>query len=366
MHGSAKNGSFTTVNSVNLSNTSCRKIILTETDLNAALWGFSFDKMTSNDDMMNDTCEKIHILNDQAWSERNKDIVASLKLAQQVEAMLAECPQVGVDELILSMRTQGYCLDHLSRYSEALTTSLKAIELASQLGDRKLMASLDNILGSIYWRLSDYPSSLRHYLHGLELLQIDPNPELEIFLVQGLGILHYEMGEYEDALNYFKRSIESANTVDLLGKAMGLNNIAYTLHGMKDYQQALTYALKAVEMFSTESYSVGKIEALHTLGSIYVELDNIERAFYYFEESLQLAEHHENRLLMISTLLGICQVHRIRGELGDAENKLLKALQIAYEINSISSQCSVSEQLAELSGCPGILSSVPCCVCTAR
>lgn len=297
---------------------------------------------------MNDSCEKIHSLNHQAWSERNKDILASLKLAQQVEPMLVDCPQIGVSELVLSLRTQGYCLDHLSRYSEALATSLKAIELASQLGDQKLIASIDNVLGSIYWRLSDYPSSLRHYLHGLELVQSDPDPELEIFLLQGLGILHYEMREYEEALKYFKRSIESVITDDVVGQAMGINNIAYTLHDMKDYQQALVYSLKAVEMFNTESYSVGKIEALHTLGSIYIGLEDIERAFHYFEESLQLAERHENRLLTISALLGICQVHQKRGEFEVAEKKLLRALQISYEIHSISSQCNVSEQLAGL------------------
>jgi diguanylate cyclase (GGDEF)-like protein len=297
---------------------------------------------------MNDTCEKIHSLNHQAWSGRNKNILASLKLAQQVETMLVDCPHIGTSELVVSMRTQGYCLDHLSRYSEALTTSLKAIELASQLADRRLIASIDNVLGSIYWRLSDYSSSLRHYLHGLELIQTDPDPELEIYLVQGLGILHYEMKEYEEALKYFKRSIESIITDDVAGQAMGLNNIAYTLHSMNDNQQALVYALKAVEIFSTESYSVGKIEAFHTLGSIYIELDHIESAFYYFDESLHLAEQNQNRLLTISALLGICQVHQIRGELEEAERKLLKALQISYEINSLSSQCSVSEQLSKL------------------
>lgn len=297
---------------------------------------------------MKEIYEKIHQLNDQAWSGRNQDVQHSLNLAQQVESMISDYPDVGILQLILSLRTQGYCFEHLSRYGDALTVTLKAMELASPLDDRRLIATIDTVLGNIYWRLSDYSSSLDHFMHGLRLIQIEPDPESEIFILQGLGALHHDMGDYEEALKYFKRSMEPVLADDVIGKAIGLNNIAYTLHEMQRDEEALPYALEALELLRSNAYSVGKLEALHTLGSIYLELGDIERASQCFEEGERAATHDENRLQKVNSLFGICEIHQNRGEFESAQGKLLQILEIAKEIRSPVSQCNAHEMLARV------------------
>jgi diguanylate cyclase (GGDEF)-like protein len=299
-----------------------------------------------SDTPVNAVYEKIHQLNEQAWSDRNKDVRKSLTLAQQVQAMIEENPGIGTLDLVLCLRTQAYCLDQLSRYSDALTAALKAMELANPLGDLRLIASIDNVLGSVYWRLADYSSSLDHYIHGLHLVEIEPDPGQEVYLLQGLGALHYEIGDYEEALNLSKRSID-LNPADITAKVIGLNNTAYILHQMKRHEEALPYALQAWELYGDEQFSVGKLELLHTLGSIYLQMGDIERSSSYFEDVAQAAEYQENPLQKINALFGICQIHEIRGEREQALQKLLQVLQISQDIGSLSSECSVHELLAK-------------------
>lgn len=296
---------------------------------------------------MNVTYKRIRQLNERAWMNRNKDVQKSLKMAKQTQLMIEGSAEANKLDLAISLRTQGYCLEHLSRYSEALTMALKAMDLASQLGDRKMVTSIDNLLGSIYWRLADYSSSLDHYMHGLRLTEIEPDPEMEVFLLQGLGTLHYEMGDYEEALKYSQKSIE-LYPADITGKASGLNNTAFILHQMKREKEALSYALQALGLYGSEPFSVGKLELLHTLGSIYLQLGDIERSAAYFEEAAQVAEHYENTLQKVNALFGICQIHQIRGELDQAVQKLHHILQFAQQIGSPASKGSAHEQLAKL------------------
>ncbi len=291
--------------------------------------------------------ETIRQLNEQAWSERNKDVQRSLKLAQEAQALLRDCPEAGALDLVISLRTQGYCLEHLSRYKEALTASLEALDLAGQLGDLRIVASIDNELGNIYWRLSDYSSSLDHYMHGLRITEAEPDPELEVFLLQGLGAIHFEIGDYVEALKYSIRSVE-LNPADISGRAIGLNNTAYILHEMKRDEEALVYALQALDVYGREPFSVGRLELLHTLGAIYLQMGDVERSLFYFEETVLAAGRHENILQKVNGLLGICQVHEKKGELEEALHKLLSVLQISREIGSLPSECQVREILARL------------------
>ena len=298
--------------------------------------------------IMNATYEKIRQLNEQAWVNRNKDVQKSLQMAQQVQAMLMDYPDSGTRELAISLRTQGYCLEHLSRYGEALALVLRAMELANQLADRRLIASMDNVLGNIYWRLADYSSALDHFMHGLRLIQIEPDAEQEVFLLQGLGALHHDIGDHEEALRYFKRSVESDKSVDIIGRAIGLNNIAYTLHEMNRDDEALTYANQALELYEREKFSVGRLESLHTLGSIYLNMGDMDRSWRYFEEAFQSAEQQDNPLQMINSLFGICQIHELRGESDEALQKLLQVLQLSQHIDSLVSQCTAHELLSQL------------------
>jgi diguanylate cyclase (GGDEF)-like protein len=297
---------------------------------------------------MTATYEKIRQLNEQAWLNRNKNVQYCLKMAQEAQELIENSAEASKLDLALSLRAQGYCLDHLSRYSDALKTTLKAIELANQLGDLRLVASIDNVLGNIYLHLADFSSSLDHYMHGLRVMEIQPNPEEKVFLLQGLGVLYYEIEDYEEALKYFKRSIETVLPINVTGRAIGLNNIAYTLYVMKRNEEALPYALEAMDLYGDEPFSVGKLELMHTLGSIYMRMGEIERALSYFEEVVQEAEHQEYSLQMINALLGICQIHQLRGEMDDALKKLLRVLQISRDIDSPSSECSVREHLSRL------------------
>jgi diguanylate cyclase (GGDEF)-like protein len=291
--------------------------------------------------------DKIHQLNEQAWQGRNNDLHKSIKLARQAETLLADCPEAGMLEMIAGLRTQAYCLNQLGQQREALEIGLRAMDLAIQSGDLLMTMMMDNVLGNIYWSLDDYANALNYFMDGLEIIQKKPDPELEIYLVQGVGIVYFSIGVYEEAFKYFTLSIEIAFPEDCIGRAIGYNNAAYTLSEMKKGQEALPYALKARELFEKGGYAVGLTEVLHTLGSIYLETGDIDQAVTFFDQSLQMAIKNQNHSVEVISLLGICLVHQALGELETARQKLIRILQIAKETGAPAKElCRTHELLA--------------------
>ncbi len=174
--------------------------------------------------------EKIKKLNQQAWALSKKDGPQALDLAQKAQALLSECAEAQPVDEFECLRTQTYCLDMLSKPEEALPIGLKANRLAEQIGDKYLIGSIQSILGRIYWHIDDFPTSMDYYLNALKLVQTENHPDLEISLINGLGMVQYGLENYAESLGYFKTCLEKAAEDDIIGRADANNNIAYVLH----------------------------------------------------------------------------------------------------------------------------------------
>ena len=198
---------------------------------------------------MSSKLEKIRKLNQQAWDLCKKDGPQALQLAQKAQNLLSKCADAQPRDEFECLKTQTYCLDMLSNPEEALPVGLKANQLAEQIGDKYLIGSIQSILGRIYWHIDDFPASMDYYLNALKLVQTENHPDLEISLINGLGMVQYGLENYTEALGYFKACLQKAGETDLTGQADANNNIAYVLHMLGRDREAVDYATAALTLF---------------------------------------------------------------------------------------------------------------------
>lgn len=292
--------------------------------------------------------EEIRELNRQAWALCKKDSPKAIELARQAQNLISGCAEaLPVDEFEC-LKTQTYCLDMLSKPEEALPIGLKANQLAEETGDKYLIGSIQSLLGRIYWHIDDFPTSMTYYLQALKLVQTENHPDLEISLINGLGLVQYGLENYTEALGYFRTCLEKAAEDDLTGRADASNNIAYVLHELGRNQEALEYGMAALSLFNRLGTSVGKMETLHSLGAIQFALGNYDQAMTFLQEGIQLARQNNTELLEISYVLEISRIHRVRGELDQAEREILFALQTAEKINSLTNISLIHERLVDI------------------
>ena len=297
---------------------------------------------------MNNKLKKIRKLNQQAWALIKKDGPTALELARQAQGLLSNCAQAEPLDEFECLKTQTYCLDMLSKPEEALTIGLKAKQLAEQIGDKNLIASMQNLLGRIYWHIDDYPTSLEYYTNGLILVQAESDPKLEISLINGLGLVQYGLENYVESLGYFKTCLEKAAEDDPDNRGDANNNIAYVLHILGRDQEAAQYAAAALDLFIQTGNYVGKLHTLHSLGAIHLTLKNYDQAMTFLQDGLALARINNSDLLELTYTLEISRIHQAWGNFDQAEKELLKALQDAEKLNSLTNISLIHERLIEI------------------
>ncbi len=297
---------------------------------------------------MSSKIEKIRKLNHEAWALCKKDGPKAILLARRVQSLLSNCAQAQPVDEFECLKTQTYCLDMLSKPEEAIPIGLKANQLAEQIGDKYLIASIQSILGRAYWHIDDFPTSMDYYVNALKLVQVENHPDLEISLINGLGLVQYGLENYTESLGYFKTCLEKATEDDLTGRADANNNIAYVLHMLGHDREALEYDMVALSLFNTLGTSVGKMETLHSLGAIHFALGNFEQAMTFLQEGIELSRQNNNQLIEISYILEISRILQIQGKLDQAEKEVLQALGTAEKINSLTNISLIHERLVEI------------------
>jgi diguanylate cyclase (GGDEF)-like protein len=298
--------------------------------------------------MSKSSLEKIKKINQEAWDLCKKDGPESFRLAKQAQALLSKCPEAQPIDEFECLKTQTYCLDMLSKPEEALLIGLKANQLAEQIGDKYLIGSIQSLLGRIYWHIDDYPTSMDYYLNALKLVQTEHHPDLEISLINGLGLVQYGLENYTESLGYFKTCLEKAGEDDLTGRADANNNIAYVLHMLGRDQEALEYGEAALTLFNQAEMYVGKLHTLHSLGAIQIALGNYDQAMTFLQEGIELARQNNSQLLELSYILEINRIYQINGKLDQAEEGILLALETAENINSLTNISLTHERLVEI------------------
>jgi diguanylate cyclase (GGDEF)-like protein len=303
---------------------------------------------TAANNMTSTVLKKIRKLNQQAWELSKKDGPRAFDLAEKAQTLLSGCADAQQVDEFECLKTQTYCLDMLSHPEEALPVGLKANLLAEQIGDKYLIGSIQSLLGRIYWHIDDFPTSMDYYLNALKLVQVEPHPDLEISLINGLGMVQVGLENYTEALGYFNTCLEKAGEDDLTSRADANNNIAYVLHLLGRDQEALEFGTAALALFNQAGNYVGKLHTLHTFGAIHFALGNYEEAMTFLQEGLALARQNNSQLLDLTYILEISRIHQIHGELDLAEEELLLALKAAEKVNSLTNISLTHERLVEI------------------
>lgn len=297
---------------------------------------------------MSSKLEKIRKLNQQAWDLCKKDGPQAFLLAQKAQALLSTCAEAQPIDEFECLKTQTYCLDMLSKPEDALPIGLRANQLAEQIGDKYRIGLIQSLLGRIYWHIDDYPTAMDYYLNALKLVQTEHHPDLEISLINGLGMVQYGLENYNESLGYFKACLEKANADDLTGRADANNNIGYVLHMLGRDREAVEYAAAALTLFNQMGAYVGKLHTLHSLGAIHFALRNYDQAMTFLQEGLELSRKNNSQLLELTYVSEISRIHQVRGNFDESEEELLLALQIAEKINSLTNISLIHERLIEI------------------
>jgi len=168
--------------------------------------------------------------------------------------------------------------------------------------------------------------------------------------LNSIGSLFFDQNNYEKALEYFSKSLETARSANLqVNIAAGLNNVAAALHIMGDYDKLKPYVLEAIKI----NEEIGQYDYLiinyMNLGVYYYknqgESDSVK---YYYHRALDLAKKVENIKLELDIRLDLAQYDFNQGVIESNIPELLAILQLAQEYGFKKNVYDIAKFLEEI------------------
>lgn len=210
--------------------------------------------------------------------------------------------QVQTDSLILKAeKARGEekirLLSDISYYASFSDTEMsekyarKCLSAAKEYGDSLLIAEGYNALAIAQFAKSDYQNALKSNKAALKIrLNYGDNYSL-LSSYSKVGNCHHELGNLDEAIRFYLKSLEIAEQNDLL-QHQGLlaNNIAEIFKLQNNHSKAREYYHKAIVTAKQTNDSLGLGKALTNLGVAEKNAGNFEKADSLYSQVLRLIE----------------------------------------------------------------------------
>ena len=226
-------------------------------------------------------------------------------------------------------------LGQSSQNNEAKTFAHKLIENQTIQEDPESLAKVYNLLGNVYWNLSDYPKALEYYSKALHINDEIGNKVGFAINLGNIGIVYRSLSDYPKALEYYSKALhineEIGNNVGIANNLVNIGNV-YT--SLSDYPKALEYYSKALLIDEEIENKDGVARHLGNIGIVYWNLSDYPKALEYYSKALHINEEIGNKGGIATTLGNIGLVYNNLSDYPKALEYFSKALHINEEIGN--------------------------------
>src|SRR4030042_2145633 len=196
---------------------------------------------------------------------------------------------------------------YIGDFEEAKRYYTLALKINQLNKDSIQQVRLHNNLGYAYFLTGNYELSLQHYHLGLAMMEtlykrgtlpsfiesfVNKTPDKLMAQFYGyIGEIHVKIGNYSDGIKNYSRAVfyaeKDANKFYYAGY---LNDLARLYTEIREYDKALQFCNRAIEVNREIDNQLGIGVNYQTLGEIYARKDKIESAEKYLNKGLELIE----------------------------------------------------------------------------
>lgn len=257
----------------------------------------------------------------------------------------------------------GIIFEKLGKYDDALEYQLKCLKIRNEIKDKYGIAMTNNNIGIIYDQISDYEKSIDHYYKSLKLFEelsvaeknSDPSSGKDYLrygismCYNNIGIIYVKQKDFDMALDYYFKSLNISEELDdNLGLAINYGNIGDIYQELGEYEKALSYHFRSIKILIETDSKQGLALSYNSIGNVYKKQEDYNKALTYFSKSLNISKPLGNKRELSHSYEGIGSIYYSITEYDKAADYLLKAFGISKEIGSPERISDVSEKLSLL------------------
>ncbi len=228
---------------------------------------------------------------------------------------------------------------------EDIRNLLTEIELTSDLVQR--LALLEKLVG-MYMTVSNLEDALRYSEQALTISREIQNKFSIAGCLSNMAIINSIQGNNLIAIELMPEVIaiheQMDNKLQLLNDYANIGSMEYLLN---NYNNALNYFLKSLSLAEeTGSKQIGKI--YNNLGNVYCTLNQLDKSLDYYQLALKGKLHNSDAVDIASSHINIGNVYRNKDDLDLAYENYSKALELLQTSNNKTYLAIVYNNLADI------------------
>lgn len=223
-------------------------------------------------------------------------------------------------------------LNHYTKtnYDSAIIYCKKALELAIEVKDIRHEGGLYTSIGSSYSQLSEFNMAMEYYLKALAIHEMQNDKVMCMTTMGNLSTLHRRLHNNDRAIYYLEQIKEMAEELNYLpGKCRAYFDLGAIYSENKEYEKALEYELKVVEISRSTHLKQYEIASMATIAEIYSEgFGEHAKAEKYANEAMKTANEFGDSSLQRAIWVILSDIYRRQGMFKESSKFALKAWKI--------------------------------------
>ena len=218
-----------------------------------------------------------------------------------------------------------------------------------EIQDRSRLSKSYLLIGLLYRSQSALDLALKYLYESLEIAVEINDLNVQASVYNNIATIQGEEGDHESAISYFRKARQLLiQTGQLPTATIPLLNIAASYHENGDDERSLlTYDSVLLEL-KDKSNTLAMSTAKNNIGTIYSEMGNYPKAMEYYNDARRL-KYEVKDMFGLSDLLIFMGKHFQRTmQLDSAESVLNTALEISKEIGARNKEYAAYKEMAQV------------------
>lgn len=223
----------------------------------------------------------------------------------------------------------------LENYRDSEKNYLICLKHFKKQKDRIGQAAVYGVLGTLYFKKSDYRKSLEFYENAYSIYNELKQVKEQITCLKGIGNSYIKLNKFDEACDIFldcsalcSDNNDIYNFLDCLGNLIAIHETKEEWDVVFELYKKTLRAFKEIKDFK------GIITSYFNLGILQKRSSNLEKSLRYFKKGTNVAIDSNYAELIIKGLGYVGETLFYMGKIKEAKNQFIKALHIAKKIDA--------------------------------
>jgi predicted ATPase len=187
------------------------------------------------------------------------------------------------------------------------------------------------IIGDIYEMIGNYDKSIESYKRVLELI---PEKRKMAEIKTKMGRIYLRNGEPDESSKICREALELVKDVGCKEEALAINNYGIVLWFSGEYDDALEHYKRSLRIREKIGDKKGIANSLHNIGVMHYWRENYDKAIKYVEKSIEISKEIGNLYFLAYCLLNIGFIYENTEEYDKAQENIKNGRKVSEKIGS--------------------------------